>query len=120
MNNVSTVMRTIGVASTAALSFGACASTACATAFECQRQAQSECHVPTQEYSSLSYTTDLARFLGKATLASGANSLALKFYSSDQLESAAKEFIFGLKDHQVDMDLETKALISENLWDLYG
>lgn len=120
MNNVSSAVRSIGVASTAVLSFGACASTA--TAYDnpdYPLQASPEYHIPLAEHFLHSNTSDIVRFGASATVASGPNSLALKLYTNDQLDNAAKQFIFGLKEQQVDIDLDTKALISENLWDLY-
>lgn len=119
MNNVSSAVRSIGVASTAVLSFGACASTATAYDIPDYHQAPSEYHTPLPEHFLRSNTSDLVSFGAGMTVASGPNSLALRLYTNDQLDNAAKQFIFGLKEQQVDIDLETKALISENLWDLY-
>ena len=120
MNNIFSAIRSIGVASTVAFSFDACASTA--TVYDSPDyhfQTQPENHIPASEPFQLANSPNLSKFITSAILTSGPNSLQAELYTNDQFDKAAKEFIFKLKDHQVDIDLETKALISENLWDLY-
>ncbi len=120
MNNVSSAVRLAGAASTAALSFGVCASPA--TVYDSPNydiQARPEYHLPLSEHFFRAQECNLVKLITNTTVSSGTNSLALKLYTNAQLDSVAKEFIFGLKEQQVDIDLDTKALISENLWDLY-
>ncbi len=121
MSDIFSAVRSIGLgASTAALSFGACGSSPAAyDTPEYFHQQQSEYSLAASDYTCLTNSSDLIRFNTSKVSASGANSSALKFYTNIEIEKAAKDFIFGLKNHQVDLDLETKALIAENLWELY-
>lgn len=45
--------------------------------------------------------------------------LQSKREASKKLEAKAKEFVEKLRANQTDIDLEAKALIAENLWELY-
>lgn len=123
MNEAPILTRSLGVISTAALTLGTCG--ASATAFDSLEQAEQAApqrplyNLPFLDAARYAGYSNLNRFITAGTSASGANSIDLKFYTYEQLNHVAENFISNIRNHQVDLDIETKAFIAENLWDLY-
>lgn len=108
----------VKLASKAALSLAVC--TASATAYdtpEYKIPQKPAYNIPALDSDSTSNSSNVVKL--QTVSASGLNSFDLKLHTNNQLDDIAKSFITDLRDHQVDLDLETKSIIAENLWNLY-